>query len=216
MPSVVTRLSFASFTALVSLACSSEPTASEVRTPLMPLTAGAQWHYVVRDSVEIGEVRGDPLDRFVMRVSRDTTIGRERWARVENASQLFEDTYDEAMYLRNRADGMYEWNPPSDIFPIPIGFDPVFRLYKYPAQKGELSTLYPPSHVTATDAAITVPAGTFSTVRYDDASGNMTVFIAPGVGVVKKVSGLTILTGPAGEVLGRWRLVYQLEAYSVP
>lgn len=214
MPSPITRRRIAASTTLALLvACSSDALAPDVLAPLIPLAVGTEWRYVVRDSVEIGESRPILADRFTVRVARDTTIGRERWVRVDQARLLFDDSHEGVLYLRNRSDGTYAWQPPpEDGFPVPVGFDISIRLFKYPARQGEASTLFPPSYVTATDTSITVPAGTFTTFRYDDAYGYSTSFVAPGIGVVKKVTGLSWETAPNGEVVGRWRIVYELEA----
>ena len=216
MPGRITRLLVVASLALPLVSCSSDSLAPEVGAPLIPLSVGTEWRYLVRDSAEIGEAHPSPPDRFTMRVVRDTTLGRERWARVEDAARLFEESLGGAMYLRNRSNGLYAWEPPSNDFPLPGGFDLTYLMYRYPARKGEPSTLFPPSYVTATDTLITVPAGSFRTVRYDDSNGYVTVFIAPRIGVVRKVAGLSRRIEPDGTVSGQWRMVYELEAYTSP
>ncbi len=196
---------------VVGAAACSDPGAPAYRSQLLPLTRGTEWRYEQSDSVEIGLPSGSPAQHFDMRVLTDTTIGRERWAVVENAQLLLHDNYEGRVYLRNRADGLYERQPPSEL--IPIGFDLALRVFRYPAKRGDQSTAFPPSFVTATDTTIRVPAGEFRTIRYD-IGGYTTYFVAPGVGIVKKVTGLLEAYDATGRLFRRSRLVYALQRFT--
>lgn len=194
---------------ILTSACSSDPNAPAVRSPLIPLSVGTEWRYERTDSVEVGPPTELPALHFTVRVIDDTTIGRERWAVVDNAKLLLHDILEGRSYLRNRPDGLYE-HTRTELFPV--GFDLAFQIFKYPAKRDEQSTAFPPSIVSATDTLIRVPAGDFRTIRYD-VGDYTTYFVAPGIGVVKKVTGLAEERDGSGRLVGRWRLVYELDRF---
>ena len=199
---------------LLATACILEPSAPPAVSRLMPLAVGTEWHYRKTDSTEIGEPLGLPEERFTVRVRRDTTVAGRQWAVLENGDLLLADRSGGPLLMQNRADGLYERSnlPPG----FPEGpFELAFRVFKYPVQRGELSTPIPPVMVTATDTVIRVPAGEFRTVRYD-MPGYLTYFVSPGVGIVKEVRAFGEELDRSGQVIARWYLVYELESFTTP
>ena len=195
---------------LLATACLFEPAgARDVESPLLPLAAGTEWRYVQTDSVELGVPPSSPVYRDTVRVLADTLIGRERWSIVANAAPLLGRSVETRAYLRNRADGLYEYLP-APVFVEGSGL--ALRLFKYPARKGEQSTAIPPSVVTTTDTTIHVSAGEFRTVRYD-VGGHTTYFFAPRVGMVKRVTLGYDMIDPSGRLILRVRHVQELESF---
>ena len=199
---------------LTASACAFDSSEPPLSTPIMPLAAGTEWRYLQTDSVEIGPPTGLIPWHETIRVSRDTTIDGRRWAVVENGALLVHGLFDDPIYLQNRQDGLYEQEVGTlPGFPV-TGLDLSFQIFKYPAKRGDRFSAFPVTTVTATDTTIHVPAGTFSTVRYD-VGDYTTHFVAPGVGIVKTVAGLLEELDASGQVVGRRRLVYELEGFTL-
>ena len=193
--------------------CSSDPSAPVSGSVLLPLAQGTEWKYVRSDSVELGPPPGLQPEHFTVRVIADTTIDRAKWSVLANAQLLFHDSYEGRWYYRNGRDGLYETTPPLDFLPR-VSLPPL-RVFKYPARRGEQVSTFPPAVVTSTDTLIRVPAGEFRTIRYD-IGDYTTYFVAPGTGVVSKVTGLTEMRDATGRLVGRWRTVYSLESITRP
>ena len=203
----------------ILIGCGRDPSGlSRRQTGLFPLIAGVEWSYETVDSVEVGEPGSPPFDpwTYAVRVVGDTAIGGERWAMLDGAGSLLSHGGEGRYYLTNRGDGTYLATPPGDLpFPLPPGVNPGVLLFRYPARVGDKGPFWSPWKVTAVDTLISVPAGRFSTIRYD-VEAYTTYFIAPGLGVVKKVSGPMELRDANGVLLRRSRLVHQLMGFVVP
>jgi hypothetical protein len=174
---------------------------------LIPLDVGNSWTYQIVDSVELGVKEPvSPPPQFTMRVASETTIEGERWAFLEQS--IFDLTAnDGAAFVRNAEDGFWTIQELGASQPIPALKLP------YPTQLGALG-----GFVQSLDTTIVVPAGTFRCIRYgppDHQDGN-TYFVAPGVGVVKKVfSPFDVKDVFTAETLYRLYVVYELKSYFV-
>ena len=190
-----------------------ESNAPEPSAPLIPPAVGRHWQYEISDSVEVGTPLGLQPDRVNVRVVGDTTIRGERWAVLDSAQVILHDNHAGRYYLRSRADGIYENTPPDAGFPI-VGGTPGYRIFKYPVRLGEqgglpfVGVLWT---VSAVDTLVRVPAGEFRCVRYDEGEF-VTWFVAPGVGIVQKVTGIAETRDANGQLIRRTRLVYRLTA----
>ena len=89
----------------------------------------------------------------------------------------------------------------------------LFFEFPYPAKVGT-SENFGITVVLKTDTVITVPAGTFHCLLYAE-SGD-TVFVAPGVGVVARLTDRTGAEFLSGQVVERSRDYYVLKSLAVP
>lgn len=149
---------------------------------LVPLAVGNEWIWrTVERSTHRGEV--EETVRFdTVRVVSDTSLLGESWFRLRERNGEY--------LVANRPSGYWQRMPPE------AGDGNQLLVYKYPAVTGDLFTRpsWPDSsekQVMSLDTTITVPAGTFSAVHYaqiwNDKPITCDYFVAPGVGLVKKV-----------------------------
>jgi hypothetical protein len=110
-------------------------------------------------------------------------------------------------YVANRNDGFWSLNlaiPPLSL---------LFFEFPYPAKVGT-SANFGVTVVLKTDTAITVPAGTFHCLLYAESGDS--VFVAPGVGVVARLTDRGAIGSVSGQVVYRSRDYYVLKSLTVP
>jgi hypothetical protein len=190
------------------------------------MTVGTTWTYQFTDSVEGGPppTKADTFGitkQIVVADSVDST--GVRWSGMNNGAYqpLGDDLSSVPSYYSNRNGGF--WFLAFSVAP-PAVIPPTFYLmFKYPAKRGD--TYYPTANlafvqrdlvtVTASDTLITVPAGSFHCLRYD-LNGLDVMFVAPGIGIVKRVSGLWLDEDATGRVLSNHRNVLELQSLITP
>jgi hypothetical protein len=190
--------------------CRDGSTAPSDARSAIPLSVGSQWEYDVVDSLEIGvpERPAPVLPRLVVRVLRDTLIEGTRWSVVDNARALL-DLLDGSLLLRSTNTGIVRWNE------LTFGFLPRESLsLPFPASTG---TRVGGLEVTNADTTVIVPAGRFRAVRYDrftaDRRDSETMLVAPGVGVVARISSRATREGPVA--FRQSRLAYRLARFTI-
>ena len=206
----------------LSLGCGGESTAPQSTVPLMQLTVGTTLKYHSSDTlmgtVAAGEQTAADSD-FTVRVVRDIADkDGTRWAVLDAPEVVFGQAAPTHSYFGNGPDGLRRV---SDGFAGgPVGVS--FLIFPYPATRGAIGAFA--AVVSTTDTVITVPAGTFHCLRYDSfspipgAATVWSVFVAPGTGVVQRMSTLTAYYDPKGQfqLIGRHDRVYRLTALSTP
>ncbi len=136
---------------------------------IIPLKVGNSWTFRGTFYDTLGGVLSIPLDDLVIRITRDTTIGSDKWFGEQGS------------WLINRLDGL--WSRTS------AGRE--YLVFKFPANvndsydsNGERVT------VTATNQSVTVPQGQHSCYKYSSGGGSSSApeviqYCAPNVGLVK-------------------------------
>ena len=165
------------------------------REDLIPLQVGNTWVHRTRiiDARDNG-IRSEETDTLT--VVGDTLVSGERWYSIRSTFGSFLAT--------NREDGYWTSLPP-EIGPL----KPTLG-YKYPAEVGEtfMRPSWPDSatiRVISLDTTVTVELGTFTAAHYAQISEEgdepqpCDFFVAPGVGILKKVSPW--VNARTGEVL---------------
>jgi hypothetical protein len=206
-----------------ALACSGDTTAPvQTVVPLIPLTVGTAYTYHAADTL-IGVIPAReeiaPDSDFTVRVVRDLADrSGTRWAGFDLPERMFGPASPAASYFTNASDGLRRI---SNSFPGGVSVGVSYVIFPYPASPGTISAYG--SVLTVADTVITVPAGTFHCLRYDDYNPipgrphTMSLFIAPGIGVVQRSVNFTMYNGSApNEVVGRHDRVYRLTAFSIP
>lgn len=207
------RLTFGVALVFLVLGCERSPSEPEesldVSQPLVPLWIGTRWSYELAAVAEIGTFDVPPM-HYNVGVVGDTLIENETWAVLDTAQLLLHDNYAGRYYLTTRANSIYETAARIPDFPLPPSFSTAVLLFWYPTRVGDTRSF---RVVTATDTLITVPAGSFRCLRYDRGP-NETFFVAPAIGVVKKISGLIEGADRFGNFF-RARLVHQLTTFDI-
>lgn len=193
--------------------CGDGPTAPP---PLQwPMTVGTRWTYVRTDSVELGtpfSPRGPTTHE--VRVVRDVVLGGRRGAVLDSGALLF-GLGDGELILASASDGVSV----GSTLATPSGLSPWRLLLPHPTL-GSRPTMLGWTVVNP-DTTITVPAGTFRTVRYDAVPGRLpegriSVFLAEGTGVVLFTGPIAQWRDGAGTLKGQWRSVHRLTAVTTP
>ena len=118
------------------------------------------------------------IDTLVLEVVKDTIIHNETFYLL-TANGVRDP---EVRPMTNREDGLWYYRDP----------DTIVILIKYPVTVGEsFFQLHDSLVVVSIDTLVTVPAGSFHCIRYDDyliATGRLLgqIYAAPGVGLIKK------------------------------
>jgi hypothetical protein len=111
-------------------------------------------------------------------------------------------------YVANRSGGFWSLN---------LTLSPVLSLlffeFPYPAKVGA-SENFGITVVLKTDTVITVPAGTFHCLLYAESGDS--VFVAPGVGVVARLTDRTSYQYISGQLVYLARNYYVLKSLAVP
>lgn len=161
---------------------------------LIPLDVGNQWIWHTESfNVETGAPYANQYADTAYVVS-STDLEGETWFRILG-------TGNGSLLATNRESGHWV-RPSSDTLDIAPRLT-----YKFPVDVGDtFSAPFPAGstfRVAATDTTITVPAGSFEAILYeqqwDDFSLTCDVFVAPGVGLIKKVTPW--LDGQTNEVV---------------
>jgi hypothetical protein len=183
--------------------------------PLVPLAVGNHWTYQSSDSVEFGSWPPGPPRTLDVAVLRDTVIGGERWFAIGDTAQIFSSGH--ALFLANRPDGLYEFEPLAGIV-LPPAVDLRLLRFPYPTSAGARFGVIGNSVVTSVDTLVTVPAGTFHCVRYEYQSpyGDPDVYlVAPGIGVVARLYPASEVRDATGQLIARVRFVQRLARVSL-
>jgi hypothetical protein len=208
---------FAVAGAVALSSCSGLPTDTGNATAFFPLRVSSAWSYHSFDATT-----GDPAlfapvkpdSDFAVRVLRDTVdASGMRWYAMENARRIFSGAT--TVYFGNDSSGLLTLT----VLPGLSGqqFGVSSPLIFYPVVLGQRAQF---GVVTALDTTITVPAGTFKCVRYDDVDSFtsrslpfFTVFLAPQVGVVKRIRFNDTYVDNSGRVTAQRSRVDWLVAY---
>jgi hypothetical protein len=208
----------AALAALAAAGCADRTTLPDdgVEIPLVPTAAGTRWTYQLSDSVELGSpaVAAPAFADVVL--SRDTLVGLERWTAAVDTAHVF--TITPAPFLANRRDGLFEFSPQGTPGVPRTGYDIQFLRFPYPTRVGVRFRIGD-AVVSSVDTVVTVPAGAFHTLRYDLSARDGTTesyFIAPGTGVVMRVSFPIQQRDASGAVVSRMREVARLAAFTRP
>ncbi len=189
-------------------------TSTTPSNPLIPLAIGTRWTYDSIDSVlfTTDTSRDHSFHQSQsFAVIADTTVADgSTWAVLDSASGIIDVSGGTGVhgYVANRSGGFWSLN---------LALSPVLSLlffeFPYPAKVGT-SENFGITVVLKTDTVITVPAGTFHCLLYAE-SGD-TVFVAPGVGVVARLTDKGGTEFASGQVVERSRDYYVLKSLTVP
>ena len=165
--------SFVALTFFVFASCSERdnpvmqqpPPSSQPPKVLVPLAVGNSWSYRVTTFDTTGLIVWADTLRFFIR--SDTVVDGVRWA-----LEGFEGVMGGQMGFRNDSTGYYESN-----------LEGWYRLYPYPAQKGQVSGMFT---VESVDSPFTTPLGELHcyVYRYDWFGHPGRMIFAPGIGTI--------------------------------
>jgi hypothetical protein len=164
------------FFVLLVASCGDKSTNPKQVGQIWPLAIGNQWSFQLTEFDTNTVVIS--IDTLVLEVVKDTIIHNETFYLL-TANGVRDP---EVRPMTNREDGLWDYRDS----------DTIIILIKYPVTVGEsFFQLYDSLVVVSTDTLVTVPAGSFHCVRYDDyliATGRLLthIYAAPNVGLVKK------------------------------
>jgi hypothetical protein len=186
------------------LACGYGGTEPERTPEFFPLTVGNQWTYHRLDSILVQSPPLVSARTFTARVKDTARLNGLMWAQVVDPGHFF-DCCDSLSYVRH-------------------GIGGIVRLVDGPLNNGLLVLPFPAQVgqrafgmiVRSLDTAITVPAGVFHTVHLapDDSIWPYEYFVAPDVGVVKRVTRYRTRDS-TGALVPAIVIVERLSSYSV-
>ncbi len=134
------------------------------------------------------------------------------WAVLDSAYQVIEGgvvPIGAHSYVANRSDGFWSWSLPPGYPALSL----LFFEFPYPTKAGTSANLGVTS-VLSTDTVVTVPAGTFHCLLYRESGDS--VFVAPGVGVVARLTDRTSYQYISGQLVYLARTYYVLKSLTGP
>lgn len=196
------------FLASIFNSCS-ESTSPSSPTEIVPLKEGNRWIYSISDYDSVHALRWTILD--TIEIGAPTIHDGKIWYPYISITNRL-NTLNDTLFYRNENDGL--WGS----FLV---YSP-HHVYKYPAAIGDTFNIntsnFPDTstlqrrfiQVGGLQDIITVPAGTFSCIRYDEHyqilnPENMNVlqddvsdqsYVAPGIGLIKSIRHYALSTGP--------------------
>lgn len=192
----------------------SDTSGSTPSGPLIPLAIGTRWTYDSIDSVlfTTDTSRDHSFhQRQSFAVIADTIVADgSTWAVLDSASGIIDVSGGPGAhgYVANRSGGFWSLN--LTLAPI---LSLLFFEFPYPAKVGT-SENFGITIVLKTDTVVTVPAGTFHCLLYAESGDS--VFVAPGVGVVARLTNKTGTEFVSGQVVERSRFYYVLKSLTGP
>jgi len=191
-----------------------DTSSSPPSSPLIPLAIGTRWTYDLIDSVEFTtDTSRDHSfhQRQSFAVIADTILAdSSTWAVLDSASGIIDVSGAAGAhgYVANRSGGFWSLN---------LALAPVLSLlffeFPYPAKVGT-SENFGITIVLKTDTVVTVPAGTFHCLLYRESGDS--VFVAPGVGVVARLTDRTSYQYISGQLVYLARTYYVLKSLTGP
>ncbi len=191
------------------------PDSSLQADPLIPLAIGTRWTYDSIDSVELTtDTSRDHSfhQKQSFAVIADTVAADgSTWAVLDSAYEVIDGGTGIGghSYVANRSDGFWDWS-------LPLGYPALALLFfefPYPTKTGTSANLGVTS-VLSTDTVVTVPAGTFHCLLYRESGDS--VFVAPGVGVVARLTDRTSYQYISGQLVYLARTYYVLKSLTGP
>ncbi len=178
--------------------------------PLIPLAIGTRWTYDSIDSVlfTTDTSRDQSIhERQSFAVIADTVAADgSTWAVLDSSYDIIDGgPIGGHTYVANRSGGLWSFVP----YPISL----LSLEFPYPTKVGT-SENFGITVVLKTDTVVTVPAGTFHCVLYAEAGDS--VLVAPGVGVVARLTDRTGTEFVSGQVVERSREYFVLKSLTVP
>lgn len=171
------------FTSLLIYSCSESTEPDNSVNKLIPLKIGNTWNYsrTVYDSSGFVYY----TDNIISSVQRDTIINYTKWYGFTDAPG--------SIYFTNKSNGYWALQT---IVPNYFPHDTSFVIYKYPTHAGDVygSTIIP-REVVSINEMLTVPAGNFEVIHIittylfstNYQLDSFETFIAPGIGIIKKM-----------------------------
>lgn len=154
---------------------------------VFPQTIGVKWTYTRIDSNEVGTFPIRQPETWSFRSLRDTTMSGMRWIRIDSLTEmLFKSKGATPYWVGQSAAGVYFTVRP---WPANAQMDSNRFLFPFPVARGQnvADTDGLPIIVAAVDTIIETPAGKFRSIRYDRPVHEETYFVAPGIGIVRKL-----------------------------
>jgi hypothetical protein len=183
-------------------------------SPIIPLAIGTRWTYDEIDSVVFTTDTSRHRSfhqRLSFAVIADTVTAKGTWSVLDSAYNVVDGPTAGHTYVANLNGGFWEWT-------LPIGYPvfaqlPPFLEFPYPARAGASANLGITT-VLSTDTVMTVPAGTFHCLLY--AESRDSVFVAPGVGVIARLSDIGGSEYISGQLVEKDRRYYLLKSVTGP
>jgi len=187
-----------------------EETSTQQTQSILPLNQGNWWVYEIKDYDSAGTMIR--LDYDTLHVISAPRFNGEQWYGV--ARQRYRLEPDDTVLMINRADGLWktaDWQQLGEwlLYKHPTAANDTFsvNITSWPDGDGELNKIF--YETFALQQLVTIPLGAFTTTCYKehwqvidsltfqvlDDEVNEEHYVAPGVGLIKKVSRYSFMRG---------------------